>query len=316
MVRAARLVEHGKPLQVEDVQLPEPGEEEVRVEIAFAGVNPVDRYGAEGRVAPDGPLPRTLGAEASGHLDGRPVLVAGGGLGATRDGVWAEAANVPKACVYPLPDGVGLPEASAMGVVGLTAWNVVEMAGVGPDDRVLVLGASGGVGQSVISLAAAAGASVRGQTGSESKAAAIREMGAEDAVVCDAGGLTEAVTGWDPTVVFDPLGGEFTDAALHALKDRGRLVIFGTSAGPEAKVHLQNLYRKGLRVLGYAGLSLSQSELRTGLTHALPALADGRLRIRVDRTLPLEKVNDAFRALTDRDVTGKVLLETGRSSTR
>ena len=89
---AARLVEHGKPLSVEQVELPSPSDDEVLVELRFASVNPVDRYAAEGKVAADGPLPRTLGQEATGFLDGAPVLVAGEGLGAKRDGVFASAA--------------------------------------------------------------------------------------------------------------------------------------------------------------------------------------------------------------------------------
>ena len=126
MVRAARLKRHGQPLEVEPVELPEPAEGEVVVQLAFGGVNPVDRYTAEGRVAPDGPLPRTLGGEASGSLNGLPVLVFGDGLGATRDGAWAEAAVVPLTAVFELPDGVDLQHAAAMGVAGLTAWNVVH----------------------------------------------------------------------------------------------------------------------------------------------------------------------------------------------
>src|SRR5690242_19011817 len=102
-VRAARLKGHGEPLDVEPVELPEPGPDEVVVELEFGGVNPIDRYGAEGRVAVDSPLPRTMGAEASGRLDGRPVLVADEGLGSRRDGVWAQAAVVPRAAVTDLP---------------------------------------------------------------------------------------------------------------------------------------------------------------------------------------------------------------------
>jgi len=83
MVKAARLHHHGDPLAVDEVSLPAPAPGEVRVELAFAGVNPVDSYVAAGRVAADGPLPRTVGSEASGHLDGRPVLVTGAGLGST-----------------------------------------------------------------------------------------------------------------------------------------------------------------------------------------------------------------------------------------
>jgi NADPH2:quinone reductase len=125
-VSAARLRKHGKPLVVEAVELPEPGEDEVRIELQFAGVNPIDRYIAEGRVAPDGPLPRTLGGEASGTADGRPVLVAGEGLGTARDGLWAQAAVVPVGSVIALPDGVETREAAAMGIAGLTALKVVR----------------------------------------------------------------------------------------------------------------------------------------------------------------------------------------------
>ncbi|MGH2929435.1 MAG: alcohol dehydrogenase catalytic domain-containing protein, partial [Solirubrobacteraceae bacterium] len=75
--RAARLVEHGQPLRVQEVRLPEPAGGEVRVRLRYGGINPIDRYNAEGRVNASGPLPRTLGCEAAGELDGRPVLVAG-----------------------------------------------------------------------------------------------------------------------------------------------------------------------------------------------------------------------------------------------
>src|SRR5438270_12937336 len=96
VVQAIRLRSHAQPVTVTPVELRGPGPNEVVVELAAAGVNPVDRYGAEGRVAPDGPLPRTLGAEAAGWLDGHKVLIAGGGLGSMRDGVWAEAATVDR----------------------------------------------------------------------------------------------------------------------------------------------------------------------------------------------------------------------------
>jgi NADPH:quinone reductase len=164
IVRAVRLHEHGEPLKIETVELREPREGEVGVDLAFAGVNPIDRYTAEGSVAPEGPLPRTLGFEAAGVLDGRPVVVHGEELGTARDGVWAQAAVVPREAVTDVPEGVDLREAAAIGVVGVTAWNVVHDDGqVGGADRVLVLGASGGVGSAIVSLAHAAGATVWGR---------------------------------------------------------------------------------------------------------------------------------------------------------
>ena len=153
-IRAARLIEHGKPVSVEAVVLAPPADGEVRIDLAYGGVNPIDRYIAEGRVAPDAKLPRTPGGEASGIVDGRPVLVAGAGLGTARDGVWAQIANVPADAVVPLPDGVELQPAAAMGIAGLTALKCVREVGrVDKDDRVLVLGASGGVGSMIVSLA-------------------------------------------------------------------------------------------------------------------------------------------------------------------
>jgi NADPH2:quinone reductase len=309
--RAARLLEHGKPLSVEQVELPAPSDDEVLVELRFAGLNPVDRYVAEGRVAPDGPLPRTLGGEAAGFLDGAPVLVTGEGLGARRDGVFASAAVVPQASVFPLPQGVPLDAAAGLGVVGLTTWRLVELAEVRDDDRVLVLGASGGVGQSVVSHVASKGAQVWGQTGSADKAESITDAGAKEAVVTDAAGLVDAVRDFAPTVVIDPLGGEFTSSALLALEPRGRHVLFGTSAGAEAKIQLQQLYRRQIQLRTYAGLTATREERREGLAHAIEEFAAGRLRITVGRRVPLASVNDAFAALRDREVVGKVVLDLG-----
>ncbi len=280
------------------------------MELAYGGVNPVDRYMAEGTVAPDVPLPRTLGAEASGRIAGRPVLIAGGGLGAVRDGVWADAAVVPRSSVFELPDGVELHEAAAMGIAGLTAWHVVRDLGqVSAEDRVLVLGASGGVGSMIVSLARAAGARVWGQTGTEEKAAAIEDDGAEHVVVADAAQLPEEIGELQPTVVFDPLGGEFVGPAVDALAARGRIVSFGTSAGPEVQFNLQTLYRKYASICGYGGMVLTPGERREGLQKALAALRDGALRVRIDEILGLDDVNDAFRRLLDRRVQGKLLLE-------
>jgi NADPH2:quinone reductase len=308
-VEAARLHEHGRPLQVESVDLPDPGDDEVLVELEFAGVNPVDRYTAEGRVAPDAPLPRTLGGEAAGAVDGRSVMVAGGGLGATRDGVWAQAAVVPKDAVIDLPDGVETRDAAAMGVAGLTAYKTVcELGRVGAEDRVIVLGASGGVGSMIVSLAHATGATVWGQTGSEDKAEGIRDQGADRVIVVGAEEFADAVREFEPTVVFDPLGDGFVAPALETLSVRGKLVSFGTSAGPEVELNIQTLYRKMLSVLGYGGMQLGQDERRAGLEKALEALKAGELKVVVDDVLPLEQVNDAFQRIADRQVRGKLLL--------
>jgi NADPH:quinone reductase len=307
--RAARLVEIGKPLKVMQVELPDPADDEVLAELSYAGVNPVDRYNLEGSVAPDGPVPRTLGGEASGHVNGVPVVIAGEGIGGSRDGVFAEAAVVPRASVVEIPEGVSLRDAGAVSVVGLTALRVVEIAEVGSDDRVLVLGGSGGVGLSAISYAASRGAEVWGQTGTQSKASAITAMGATKAIVTDASGLAVAVREFSPTVVIDSLGGHFTTSALEALAVRGRIVIFGASSGSESTIALHQLYRRQHTILTYGGGTASRDERRAGLARVLTAMADGSLRVAVGAEVDLAQVNEAFGLLTDRKVTGKVLLK-------
>jgi NADPH2:quinone reductase len=313
--RAARLHAHGKPLVVEEVDLAAPGDDEVVVEMAYGGVNPVDRYIAEGRMAPDGPLPRTLGMEGAGRVegDGRPVLVQGQGLGTQRDGTWAERMVAPRAALTDIPAGVDLAEAAAMGVAGTTAWRTAtDLGRVAADDRVLVLGASGGVGSILVPLCRSLGARVWGQTGNPSKAGFITGLGAEEVVTAAAGELAAAVAPLAPTVVFDPLGDGFTAAAIEALGPFGRLVSFGTSAGPMAEVNMQSVYRKGLTVYGYGGLIEPEDRAAAGKAAALAALAEGRLRVVVAEVVALGRVNDALAALVDRSVTGKIVLDLRR----
>jgi NADPH2:quinone reductase len=202
-----------------------------------------------------------------------------------------------------------MQEAAAMGVAGLTGYNVVrELARVGPDDRVLVLGASGGVGSMIIPLAKASGATVWGQTGSEGKAAALERLGADRALVASAEELGEALSALQPTVVFDPLGDGFIRPVLEAAAPAARIVSFGTSAGPEVQFNLQTLYRKGISLLGYAGMLVAPDERRRGLQAALAALEAGELRVLIDDVIPLEEVNQAFQRLVERQVTGNLVL--------
>ncbi|MGH9087382.1 MAG: quinone oxidoreductase family protein [Acidimicrobiales bacterium] len=307
---AAQLVVHGEPLVVEEVELPAPADGESVVEMAYAGVNPVDRYHALGRVAPATPLPRTLGAEGVGRLDGRWVVVHGHGLGSLRDGTWADAAVVPVAATVEVPAGVGPLAAAAMGVAGVTAWRTVtELGRVTAEDRVLVLGASGGVGSMIVSLARSIGATVWGQTGSDAKAPGVRSHGASHVVVAGTGDLARAVADLRPTVVFDPLGAGYTGAAVEAMAPHGRLVTFGTSAETHGTLPLQSLYRKGLTVIGYGGLIEPEEAISRGIAAALGALASGRLEATVDSVLPLAQVGEAFDRIAGRRVQGKLVLD-------
>jgi NADPH2:quinone reductase len=194
-------------------------------------------------------------------------------------------------------------------VAGVTAWRTVtELAQVSASDRVLVLGAGGGVGSIVVSIAQAIGAEVWGQSGTAEKQDWIRELGADHVVVGDATAVSAALEKWTPTVTIDPLGGEFTGAAVASMADHGRLVIFGTSADASGSFSLQDFYRKGITMYGYAGLKTPDDVMADRIADALHALSDGRLRITVDSVLNLDDVNTAFDRLSDRSVRGNLVL--------
>ncbi len=310
LVSAARLTEHGAPLRVESVEIGEPAADEVLVEMWWGSVNPVDRYAAMGLTAQDGPVPRTLGTEGAGIAGGTKVLIHGAGVGTRRDGVWASAAVVPNRALTEVPEGLELSQASTIGVAGATAWRVVkELAQVAPGDRVLVLGASGGVGSMIVSLSKSIGATVWGQTGNDDNRDWLAELGAEKVVVTDADHLADQCSELSPTVVFDPLGDGFTGQAISLCASRARLVLFGTSAGASGELPLQGLYRKGLTIYGYGGLIASEEILADAKRQALQAVVSGDMRVSIGATFPLVRVNDAFEELAGRSVKGKVLLD-------
>jgi NADPH:quinone reductase len=312
-VKAARLVSHGAPLRIEEVDLPEPREDEVFVDMAFGGVNPVDRYAATGLSAPDAPVPRTMGTEGSGRVGDRAVLIHGSGVGTATDGLWGTGAVVPKKAVIDVPDRVELRDAAALGIAGATAWNVVkESARVSSDDRVLVLGASGGVGSMIVSLCHWLGANVCAQTGDEDNRSWLTGLGADSVVVSGEDGSIAGAADLEPSVVFDPLGNGFTAQAINLMHTHGRLVLFGTSAATTGEVPLQAVYRKGLTLYGYAGLIAPEAVLIEAKRQALLAVAEGKMKVTIGATYPLNGVNEAFERLVRRNVQGKVLLDLQR----
>jgi NADPH2:quinone reductase len=258
-------------------------------------------------------LPWIPGTEATGRVGDRAVLIRGGGLGVVRPGLYRDKIAVPEEWLLSLPDGCDLAQAAAIPVAGITAWQALHgRAQIGPLDRVLVLGASGGVGAVATQLAKVVGAEVWGQTGSAAKVDGIVANGADKVVVTDAAGLEAAVESFQPTVILDPLGGPFTDAAIGAISNKGRLVVYGTSNAEQVSINLRRLYRKGVSLLGYAGLVDTAEEQRTALDTLLAMLAAGSLRVPIGDVLPLEQAADAHARILGRGVEGKILLDCQR----
>jgi NADPH2:quinone reductase len=310
-MRAARLHSIGGTLQLDELPDPEPGPGEQLVDIAFASVNPLDVWVTQGSVgAAAGNLPWTPGTEATGHVDGRRVLVRGGGLGVVRPGLYSSKIAVPESWLLPIPAGLDLAQVSAMPVAGITAWlSLHGRAQLGALDRVLVLGASGGVGAMAVQLAKAVGATVWGQTGSPAKVEGITANGADNVIVTGADGIEAAVESYEPTVILDSLGGPYTDAAIASIANKGRLVVYGTSNNENVSINLRRLYRKGVSLLGYAGMVDTPEEQRAAMDALLAMMEAGSLRVPVGQVLPLGAAAEAHAQILNREVEGKIVLD-------
>jgi NADPH:quinone reductase len=309
-MRAAVLSSTGSAYEIAEVPAPIVGDGEVLVEVAFASINPLDIWVSQGNlgdVCANGPL--IGGVEGTGRVDGRPVLISGAGVGVGRPGTYAEQVAVPAGAVIHLPADADLAAMAAVAVAGRTAYrSVMSLAEVHPHDRVLVLGASGGVGVCVTQLCAHLGAEVWGQTSSSAKADFVEAQGAQRVVVADESQLADAVAELKPTVIFDGLGGGYTVASVDALAPSGRLVIYGTSSSTVGTFDLRVMYRKGLVIKGYSGLIESQADAVGAMNAVMALIEQGALRPHVDAVLGLDQVAEAHRRILNREVTGKLLI--------
>lgn len=314
-VDAIQLTRHDHAPDVTSIDLADPTDGQVKVRMAYAGVNPIDRYVAEGILGGEEPVPRTLGVEGAGYLDdGQPVVVYGAGLGISRHGTWARHVNVPAETLTPVPDGVDLRQAAAAGVAGRTALRVCrDLADIRAEDRVVVLGATGGVGATALSLARGRGARVWGHTSDRNKAEFLHELGVSS-MVTGVEDLPDSLRKIDPTVVLDPLGGGYTAAAIEALHPGGRLVLYGTSAQTTTTLNAQQLYRKSVTVFGYGGAGEPLSRTRTAIADTLEALRDHHMSIPISEEVSAERANEALDLLRQRGVRGKAVLTFGGNS--
>jgi NADPH2:quinone reductase len=278
-VRAARIHRIGGVPQVDEIDEPAaPG----ALEVTASALNPVDISIANGRYYGGVPEPPFVtGSEAVGRTgDGRRLWYYARGSMAER------VAPLDEARAVEIPDGVDDTLALACGVAGLTGWLAVTWrARVTPEDTVLVLGASGSLGATVVQAAKALGAArVIG--------AARRIEGVPDAadeVVRLEGDYTLPKA----TLIVDGLWGEPAERALAAAADGARFVQLGQSAGTTARIESAWVRGKAARILGHA-LGSTPPEVRaTGYRELCEHARDGRIRFEVE-TYPLERIADAW----------------------
>jgi NADPH2:quinone reductase len=319
-MKAIRVHQTGGPevLRWEDVPLGEPGPGEVRVRHTAVGLNFVDVYYRTGLYkAPS--LPFTPGSEAAGVVE-----AVGEGVTRVREGdrvvyamvpgAYAEYAAVPQDKLVKLPAGMETKIAAAVMLQGMTAhYLAVSTYPLRAGSTALVHAAAGGVGALLVQMAKQRGARVFG-TASTKHLGVARDAGAD--VVIDyttADFEDEVMRGTDGRgvdVVYDSVGRITFDKSLAVLARRGMLVLFGQSSGPVPPVDPARLAKNSLFLTrpSLAAYSATYDELNWRAGELFEAIGAGKLRVHVDREVPLRDAAAAHRALEARQTTGKVIL--------
>jgi NADPH:quinone reductase-like Zn-dependent oxidoreductase len=296
-------------LRLADVPRPAPISTEVLVQVRAAGVNPVDwktRRG-DGVARWVGPPPFVPGWDVAGvvvdmgygvTLFERGDRVLGMPWFPRAAGAYAEFVAAPSRQFARIPDGMSFEEAAALPLAGLTAWqSLVDTAALQAGETVLVHGASGGVGHLAVQIAKACGATVIA-TGRSANHDFLRALGADECVDRDTVAIQDAAQEVD--AVLDFAGLHETRAEVDTLREGGTLVAIAEGASDEARAEAA---RRGVRVAEI----LVEPDGRA-LAKLAELVSDGRLKVSVDRVLPLDDAAKAHELLEAGGLRGKLVL--------
>lgn len=302
--------------------LPHPGEDEVLIRVAAAGVNRPDIMQREGRYPPPpgaSDIPGLeiagevveLGPKVSGLAEGDRVtaLLAGGG--------YATYAVAAAPLCLPVPNGLTMVEAAALPETFFTVWtNLFDRGGLKSGETVLIHGGTSGIGTTAIQLAAAWGARVFATAGSEAKARACERFGAargidyrtEDFVQV----IRQETAGRGVDVILDLVGASYLARNFDAAATEGRLVVISLLGGARTEINLNTILSKRLTLTGSTLRSRSAPQ-KAAVAEAVrrnvwPLLSQGRVRPIIHATFPLAEASEAHRLMETSTHIGKIVL--------
>ena len=320
-MRAVRVHKYGGPevLTLEEIPVPEPKAGEARVKIEAIGVNYIDVYQRTGLYPLQTPF--TLGMEGAGVVDevgeGVKEVKKGDRVAyAMILGSYAEYAIVPASKLAPLPANIDAKSASALMLQGMTAHYLTHSTyDLKKGETALIHAAAGGVGLLLTQIAKLRGANVIGTVSTEAKAQLAKEAGADHVILYTqtdfAAEVKKITDGKGLHVVYDSVGQTTFDKGLDCLRPRGYMVLFGQSSGPVSPFDPGKLAAKGSLFLTrptLAHYTLDRAELLQRANDLFTWTASGKLKVRIEKILPMAEAAEAHRQLEGRKTTGKVIL--------
>jgi NADPH2:quinone reductase len=332
-MKAALCTHYGPPeeLVLQDVPSPKAGKGQVVVTVKACGVNFPDVLMIQDKYQFRPTLPFSPGGEIAGIVKevgegvtspkvGDKVIVS------TGSGGFAEETLADASRCVPMPDNLDFAVASSFFVTYGTSYHALkDRAHLKPGERLVVLGAAGGVGISAVELGHAMGAHVVAAASTQEKVDLAKKHGAEDGFVYPSGplsreqqkALSEEIKrltgGQGADVLYDPVGGDYSEPALRAMNWEGRYLVIGFAAGEIPRVPLNLTLLKGCDIVGvFWGASMARDP-KTGLANLKEItnwIAEGKLKPHVSERIPLARAGEAIRLLMDRKAQGKVVVVT------
>lgn len=308
-------------LRVQDVATPEPGPGEVRIRVESAAVNFPDALIVQGLYQVKPALPFSPGAELAGVVEAvgegvRHPKVGDRVISFCGHGAFAEQAVVNARQVMPLPEGMDMDTGAALVLTYGTSLHALKDVGrLQAGETLLVLGAAGGVGLAAIEIARQMGARVIAAASSQDKLDLCRTVGAHETIHYGTEDLRKRVDaltdGQGVQMVYDPVGGDYTEPALRATAWRGRYLVVGFAAGTIPRVPLNLALLKERAILGVFWGDAVRRDPATHLANMrqLAAwFAEGRIRPVISERVGLDGAQAAIQRMAARQVKGKVIV--------
>jgi len=327
-VKIVRFHHTGGPevLKVEQLPLPEPGKNEVRLRVHAIGLNRAEAMFREGAYLVEPKLPSKIGYEASGIVEAVGTDVDKNMIGKKYStvpcfdlgtyGVYGEVAIVPAYALAAYPEKLSYAEATSIWMQYLTAWGALVHSGkLSQGDYVVITAASSSVGLAAIQITQAQGAKSIAVTRTAEKKAELLALGADHVIVTNDENFTTRINditdGKGARIIFDPIAGKGVNTLVEGLAPAGILFIYGNLANePMTPFPLFQALSKGLTLRGYTLFEIvSQPKIRAEAEkYICKQLEDGTFKPKIARTFKLDQIVDAHRYMESNAQIGKIVV--------